>query len=114
MAYAIGIDIGGTFIKYGLVDANGAILYESIRPTWPDATHAPVKTHAPGATQAPPTRPAHVYNNLISITSELLDHAATKGVRPIGIGIGVPAIVDEGKVTGCQANLPELEGMAFG
>ncbi|HMI64195.1 MAG TPA: ROK family protein, partial [Puia sp.] len=33
---------------------------------------------------------------------------------PEGIGIGVPAIIDEGLVTACTANLPEMEGMPLG
>ncbi len=123
MSYAIGIDLGGTYIKYGLVDVNGAILYESIRPTYPSAASA--ASAAPGASSAlaatalgsPTAAPAgrnDVYDNLISISTELKEIALSKGQLPIGIGVGVPGIVDEGRVTACAANLPELEGMALG
>ena len=96
MSYAIGLDLGGTDIKYGLVDHTGTILYQSIRPTYLPAGE-------PG-----------VFDNIIDAIKELEEVANTKGLRPEGIGIGVPAIIDEGLVTGCTANLPELEGMPLG
>ena len=96
MSYAIGIDLGGTDLKYGLVDHSGTILYESIRPTYLPAGQ-------PG-----------VFDNMINAITELEEYAASKGLRPEGIGIGVPAIVDEGLVTGCEANLPELVGQQLG
>jgi glucokinase len=128
MSYAIGIDIGGTFIKYGLVDEDGAILYEGIRPTYPPDPTATTLAPPAATTLALPAvttalAPAAVitalgrnelYENLLSISAELKELAVAKGEPPIGIGIGVPGIVDEGKVIGCQANLPELEGMALG
>jgi len=96
MSYAIGLDLGGTDIKYGLVDHTGTILYQSIRPTYSPAGE-------PG-----------VFDNIIDAIKELEEYADSKGLRPEGIGIGVPAIIDEGLVTGCEANLPELEGMPLG
>jgi glucokinase len=96
MSYAIGIDLGGTFIKYGLVDRAGKILCESIRPTYP------------------PDGRSGVFDNIIDIINELDAYAADRGFRPEGIGIGAPGIVDEGIVTACEANMPELEGMALG
>ncbi|HTI91118.1 MAG TPA: ROK family protein [Puia sp.] len=94
MSYAIGIDLGGTNIKYGLSDRLGNVLYDSIKPTY-----------LPGKS---------VYDNILDIVGELKTHAASKGFTPEGIGIGVPAIIDEGLVTACTANLPELEGMPLG
>ena len=91
MSYAIGIDIGGTNIKYGLADHLGNALYDSIKPTGKS-----------------------VYDNILDIVLELKAHAASKGLTLEGIGIGVPAIIDEGLVTACTANLPELEGMPLG
>lgn len=94
MSYAMGIDIGGTFLKYGLTDQRGNILYESIKPTYlPDK---------------------RVYDNLVDIILELKAYADSKGFALEGIGVGVPGIVDQGLVTGCFANLPEMEGMALG
>ena len=96
MSYAIGIDLGGTFIKYGLVDRAGRILCESIRPTYP-----------PGGRSG-------VFDNIIDIINELNAFAAGRGFKPEGIGIGAPGIVDEGIVTACEANMPDLEGVALG
>jgi glucokinase len=94
MSYAIGIDIGGTYIKYGLADHSGNILFESIKPTYlPDSS---------------------VYDNIGNIIGEVRAFAASGGLGVAGIGIGVPAIVDNGLVTGCFTNLPELDGMALG
>jgi glucokinase len=100
MSYVIGLDLGGTNLKYGLIDHRGTILYESIRPTYPPAGGVP---GIPG-----------VFENIIDAITEVETYAASKGVRPEGIGIGVPAIVDGGLVIGCEANLPELEGMPLG
>lgn len=94
MLYAIGIDVGGTYIKYGLTDHMGRILYESIKPTYLPASS--------------------VYDNISDIIGELKAYADSNGFTLEGIGIGLPAIVDQGLVTGCLANLPELEGMALG
>jgi len=100
MSTAIGIDLGGTNIKYGLVDRMGTILYESIRPTY-----------LPGGRQG---GEQGVVDTIIETIIELRDFAVSKGLRPEGIGIGVPGIVEDGLVTACIANLPELEGMALG
>jgi len=91
MPCAIGIDIGGTHIKYGLVDHQGAILFESIRPTYR----------------------SHPLDTLLHAITETKEYATTTGLQPSGIGIGVPGIVDSGIVTACTANLPELEGIAL-
>ena len=94
MSFAIGIDVGGTYIKYGLADHMGSILYESTKPTY--------------------LLGKQVYDNISNIIVELKTYTAAKGLTLEGIGIGVPAIIDKGQVNGCQANLPELEGMALG
>jgi len=94
MSYAIGIDLGGTNIKYGLADHSGNILFESVRPTY-----------LPGGT---------VFGNIADSIKEVKVYAVSRGLGIEGIGIGAPAIVDNGLVTGCFTNLPELEGMALG
>jgi glucokinase len=96
MSCAIGIDLGGTFIKYGLVDRMGTILYESIRPTY-----------LPGAQK-------DVYENLLGVLTEVRAQADAKGFLPEGVGLGAPAIIDNGFLIGCAANLPDLEGTALG
>jgi len=90
MSYAIGIDLGGTNIKYGIVDAGGNIMCEGLRAT------------------------ARVLDELKAIITELRAVAELKGMSVAGIGIGVPALMDGEVVTGCGANLPEIEGLALG
>ncbi|HXO78214.1 MAG TPA: ROK family protein, partial [Puia sp.] len=96
MAYAIGIDLGGTYIKYGMVDQTGAILHESIKPTYS------------------PEGGSGVFEKIIHIIEELNQYASLKNFRLSGVGIGVPAIIDGGLLTACAANLPDLEGMPLG
>lgn len=88
---AIGIDLGGTNIKYGIADAEGMVLYEGVRPTGGEL----------------------VLDNLRSVIKELLQVAASREVSVGGIGIGVPAIMDGEVVTGCGENLPAIEGLAL-
>jgi glucokinase len=90
MSYAIGIDLGGTNIKYGIVDAGGNILHEGVRAT------------------------GRVLDELKAIITGLGEAAASKGLSIEGIGIGVPALMDGEVVTGCGANLPGIEGLALG
>ena len=88
MSYAIGIDLGGTNIKYGITDAEGNLLYEGMKPT------------AAG----------FVIESLKDIVKELFG----MGFSIAGIGIGVPGIIDEGVVTGCAGNIPEIDGIRLG
>lgn len=76
MKYAIGIDLGGTKIKFGLVNAVGNLIYESIMPTEADK----------GANQ--------VIENLISAVKLTQEYALENNIVPIGVGIGTPGIVD--------------------
>ena len=96
MQYAVGLDIGGTKIKYALVDQEGNIVYESISPTQSG------------------TGKERVLDNVRKAVKEVLDFAASGKMPVSGIGIGAPGIIDEGLVTGCIGNLPEMEGMPLG
>jgi len=90
MSYAIGIDIGGTNIKYGIADADGGIVYEGLK-----ATGRPLE-------------------NLKKVIAACRQEALLRRLVIEGIGIGVPAILDGEIVTGCGENLPEIEGLALG
>jgi len=92
MLYAAGIDVGGTNIKYGLVDEEGHILFEGLVAT--------------GGMMA--------LENVRAVVEELKQAAVSAGVRIGGVGIGVPAIMEDGIVTGCGENLPAMEGLALG
>ncbi len=98
MQNAIGIDLGGTNIKYGIVNKDGDILYESIMPTGSESD--------PGKSR--------VWDNLKKAVAEMLQMASSNRLTIEGIGIGAPGIIDEGIVTACAGNLPEMEGVALG
>lgn len=76
MKYAIGVDLGGTSIKYGLLGQNGELIYEEIMPTEADK----------GAEV--------VIQNLISAVNNAKQFAKSKKIVPVGVGIGTPGIVD--------------------
>jgi glucokinase len=96
MMNAIGIDIGGTNIKYALVSEQGEILFESIRKTESD----PVVFR--------------VLENIKKSIHEIIGFAEKNNLPIAGIGVGAPGIIDHGLVTACLGNLPELEGMPLG
>jgi len=99
MRYAIGLDLGGTSLKYGLVDETGLILKESIRPTRSGA----VAFRGQGT----------VLEGIAMAVAELTDFAQKRGIIVAGIGVGAPGIVYEGLILGCAANLSELEFFAL-
>lgn len=74
--YAIGIDLGGTFIKLGLVRSDGQLMYESILPTEANKTASAVIA------------------NLLSTVKQAQEYAQEQGVVPFGIGIGTPGVID--------------------
>lgn len=92
MLYAAGIDVGGTNIKYGLVDEEGNVLLEGLTAT--------------GGAMA--------VENVQVVTAMLMTAAASRGMRIGGVGVGVPAIIEEGILTGCGENLPVMDGVALG
>lgn len=89
MKYAIALDIGGTNVKYALIDQMGNILFESLKAVKSDNVQS------------------SLLDKLKEIIRELLDFAESKGLEVIGIGIGVPSVVDEGVVLFAN-NLLEL------
>lgn len=77
MKYAIGIDLGGTSIKYALVDKAGNSFFERKLPSFASASAA------------------KVMEQLIKATTLLKDEAAKQNWTVLGIGLGTPGIVDE-------------------
>ncbi|HVU58926.1 MAG TPA: ROK family protein [Puia sp.] len=98
MSYAIGIDLGGTQIKYGLVDDRGGIVVSSMCATGSQRDG----------------QPSRVMENLGTAVAEMLDVARARGCAVEGIGVGAPGIIDGDLVIGCEGNLPEMEGVALG
>lgn len=77
MEYAIGIDLGGTSIKYALVDKTGNSFFEGKLPSFASVS----------ATK--------VIEQLIKAATLLKDEAEKQNWTVRGIGLGTPGIVDE-------------------
>lgn len=77
MEYAIGIDLGGTSVKYALVDKEGHSFFEGKSPSL-----ASVSASA-------------VVGQLIKAATAVKEEAAKRNWAVKGIGLGTPGIVDE-------------------
>lgn len=77
MKYAIGIDLGGTSIKYALVDEMGHSSCEGRIPSFANQSAEAV------------------LSQLVKAATELKEAADRMGIVPVGIGLGTPGIVDE-------------------
>jgi glucokinase len=75
--YAIGIDLGGTSVKYALIDNEGVFHFQGKLPSKAD-----VSAEA-------------VIGQLVTACKEAMASALQLGVAVEGIGIGTPGIVDE-------------------
>jgi len=89
-AHYIGIDLGGSQIKYGIVSTSGKILTKGGRLT-------PLKKGRKG-----------VIDSLVEIAGNLLKFARKNKIKIRGIGIGSPGCIDmnSGKVMGSSPNIP--------
>src|SRR5512138_2059830 len=92
-----GIDIGGTNIKYGLVDERGKVLFKEQRPTMVEKGADPLM---------------HLVTN---IAERLLDYAAEEDHPVRYLGVGTPGAVDRtGKVISLSPNIEGWQGMEIG
>lgn len=89
---AIALDLGGTSIKYGLVNGNGSILWENLCPT-------------------PNTSADAIVGELLRCIREI--QALGQTPAPTAIGIGTPGMVDveTGAVLGSAFQLPGWENL---
>lgn len=96
-AATIGVDVGGTTVAAGLVDADGRVL-----------DHHQAPTHARG--------PGTALETIGELLERLAGAARARGVALSGIGLGVPGIVDaERGVVGRDVHYaPELAGVPLG
>jgi len=92
--YAIGVDLGGTFIKAGVVDAAGSILYQASRPT-----------------EVEKGRDA-IVANIVAAAEGVLAGAGLAWSEVVGLGLGSPGIFDyeHGGIVFNAPNLKALEG----
>lgn len=81
MKYAIGIDLGGTFIKYAIINEEGEFVFDGKLPS--DAT---VSAKA-------------VVQQLITAVKTCQGWASAGGIQLSGAGIGTPGIVDASQRT---------------
>src|SRR5208283_368002 len=90
----VGIDLGGTNTKYGLVTAQGKLLFHSTAPTpWKDGRDA-------------------LLSHLQQTVSACLEEARTRSVIPKAIGLATAGWVDpgSGQVVYATENLPGWTG----
>ncbi|WP_300701575.1 ROK family protein [Bacteroides sp.] len=95
--YAIGIDLGGTSIKYSLLDSNGNFLYEGKVPSYAE------------------TSAEAVISQLVRVIEETKGFADKHDYPILGIGIGTPGIMDETNriVLGGAENLKGWQNLAL-
>ena len=94
---AIGVDLGGTFIKAGVVDAGGQIVYQASR-----------------ATEVENGRDA-IIGNIAAAAENVLAGAGMNWDQVCGVGVGSPGIFDydRGGYVYFAPNLKSLEGHAL-
>ncbi len=95
MEYAIGIDLGGTSIKYALVSKEGAMPYA-------------------GSLDTPATAGARAVLDAIATgVAACADYAEANALTPLGVGIGTPGVVsaDGRRVLGGAENIAGWEGV---
>jgi glucokinase len=92
-SYAIGIDIGGSSLKCGVVDHSGNLLYSFLFPI--DHTYAQGEIIA-------------------LIIAAIRKCAAYAPAKVKGVGIGFPGIVDNNTIIGGADNLPDFIGVELG
>ena len=97
MRAVIGVDVGGTTSVAGLVAPDGAVLAEASAPT-----------HHRG--------PGTAVETLVELIESVRGRAREEKLELLGIGLGVPGVVDPsgGRIGGEALHVPELAGRALG
>ncbi len=96
--YSIGVDLGGTNIKSGIVEtSSGKVITRSTLPT-----------------QTSLGKEVIIYNIKKSING-LIEYAKKKGIKIDSIGLGCPGTVDvkTGRIMGMIPNLPQLKNVSI-
>ncbi len=97
MNVRLGIDLGGTFIKAGVVDSSHKILYHLQHPAGADIDSAAVK------------------NNLNLVYHRLRETCKSRKFKPLSIGIGSPGTISQphGIVTDAAPNIAGWHGIVL-
>lgn len=98
MRSALGIDLGGTNIKWGIAAEDGKVLLEGLVPTESERG------------------PAELLNKLSAIAEQALEASSSLSIQLEGVGIGTAGQVQRasGTVRGATATLPGWAGMPLG
>ncbi len=94
--YSLGIDVGGTTVKLGIVTASGKIIQQK-----------EMLTDAAGG-------PAQFTERLVKTTKELMEESKIKKSQFKGVGIGCPSWDGDKQQIGEAYNLPGFNGLALG
>ena len=78
LKYAIGIDLGGTAVKYAVVSSEGGILFSGKLPTCAEEGLA-----------------ERVIGQILQGVESCMDFAQHQGLAIEGVGIGTPGIISE-------------------
>lgn len=92
----IGVDVGGTNLRFALVDQKGAVLCRVSEPTETVTAPAPFVSRLQGALR------------------RLQREALSREVRVAGVGIGVAGLISGDGVVLSSVNLPALQGVNLG
>lgn len=93
LKYAVGVDLGGTFVKVALISELGDIFFKNLLPIGSDATKDII---------------LDTIEKIILIT---IDQADEHELTVIGIGIGTPGIIYKGVLYGGADNLNGWENI---
>ena len=91
--YAVGVDLGGTFVKVALVSEEGLIVFTD---------KLPIGSHASKEI---------ILDTIEKIIQMTIDEAKTNEFHIIGIGLGTPGIVQDGVILGGSENLSGWENI---
>ena len=91
--YAVGIDLGGTFIKYALVSDEGKIIFQNKVALGNDISREVI------------------LEKIYQSVNKTLDEAARRSIEVSGIGVGSPGIVYNGVIIGGADNLNGWENI---
>ena len=93
LKYAVGVDLGGTFVKVALVSDIGEIVFTNKLPIGNQASKDTI------------------LNTIESIIQMAIDKANNEQLNVIGIGMGTPGIVQDGVILSGSENLSEWENI---